>query len=84
MDWLTIIGLVAATCTTAALLPQVLKTVRTRQTRDISLLMYSLFTVGIVLWLIYGLMLNNVPLITANSVTLVLATAVLLLKIKYG
>jgi MtN3 and saliva related transmembrane protein len=82
MDWLTIIGLMAAACTTAAFLPQVVRSARSKHTKDISLAMYSLFTVGICLWLAYGL--NNIPLICANGVTLVLALAVLRLKLRYG
>ena len=84
MDWLTMMGFVAATCTTLAFLPQVIKTVRTRHTKDISLLMYYILTFGLVLWLIYGLLIHNLPIIAANSVVLVLAMVILIFKIKYG
>ena len=63
-----IVGLVAAFLTTVAFLPQVVHTIRTRSTHDISLRMYSLYTVGIFLWLVYGLLLRDVPLIAANAV----------------
>jgi MtN3 and saliva related transmembrane protein len=84
MDWVTLLGLVAATCTTIAFLPQVIKTVRTKHTEDISLLMYCILTFGLVLWLIYGLLIGNLPIIAANSVILAFALVILILKIKYG
>jgi MtN3 and saliva related transmembrane protein len=84
MDWLTIIGLLAAICTTIAFLAQVIKTLRTKQTADLSLVMYLILAAGLALWLIYGLIIKNVPIIGANSVSLVLSITVLLLKIKHG
>jgi MtN3 and saliva related transmembrane protein len=80
----TVIGLAAAACTTIAFIPQVIKTWRTRSTHDISLGMFLLLTTGITLWLIYGLVLSDFPLIAANGVTLCLAGLVLVFKIKYG
>jgi MtN3 and saliva related transmembrane protein len=79
-----IIGLLAATCTTLAFLPQVIHTIRRKRTEDISLLMYLAFTIGILLWLVYGLLLRDLPLIIANSITLFLSVIVLFLKIKHG
>jgi MtN3 and saliva related transmembrane protein len=79
-----IVGLVAAFLTTAAFLPQVIHTIRTRSTHDISLRMYSLYTVGIFLWLIYGLLLRDVPLIASNAVTVVLSGTILGLKLRHG
>jgi MtN3 and saliva related transmembrane protein len=84
MDWVTLLGLVAATCTTIAFLPQVIKTVRTKHTEDISLLMYGILTFGLVLWLIYGLLIWNLPIIAANSVILAFTLVILILKMKYG
>jgi MtN3 and saliva related transmembrane protein len=81
---LTILGLAAACCTTIAFVPQVVKTWRTRSTADISLGTFSLLVVGIILWLVYGLLLGDLPLIAANVVTLLLAGTVLLLKLKHG
>lgn len=78
-DWL---GFSAATLTTASFLPQAWLTFRTRDVSGISLAMYSAFTLGIVLWLVYGIRLGAWPLIVANTVTLVLAGAVLLMKIR--
>lgn len=79
-----IVGLVAALLTTVAFLPQVVHTIRTRSTHDISLRMYSLYTVGIFLWLIYGLLLHDMPLIVANIVTFVLSGTILGLKLRHG
>ncbi|HEY7852306.1 MAG TPA: SemiSWEET transporter, partial [Caulobacteraceae bacterium] len=74
----------ASFCTTVAFLPQVLRAWRTRSTRDISLGMFLVFSVGILLWLIYGLMVRDAPLIAANAVTLVLALTILVLKLRHG
>ena len=79
-----IVGLVAAFLTTVAFLPQVVHTIRTRSTHDISLRMYSLYTVGIFLWLIYGLLLRDVPLIASNIVTFLLSGTILALKLRHG
>ena len=78
------IGYLAGLLTTAAFLPQVIKTVRLRRTQDISLGMYILFCSGIVLWLIYGLMLAAPPIIISNLITIALAGTILLLKIRHG
>ena len=81
---ITAIGLLAALLTTAAFLPQVLHTLDTRDTRGISLRMYVIFTAGVALWLVYGLLTGDLPLIAANAVTLVLAGAILILKLRHG
>jgi len=83
-DWVTIIGLIAATCTTCSFLPQVIKILQSKRTNDVSLLMYAILTTGLFLWLIYGLILKDIPLIVANSVSLTLSLCVLVLKIKHG
>ena len=75
------ISALAATLTTLAFVPQALLTLRTRDVRGISLGMYSLFTVGIALWLVYGLYLGEWPIIAANAVTLLLAASILATKI---
>jgi MtN3 and saliva related transmembrane protein len=80
----TLIRLLAAACTTIAFLPQVIHTIRTRDTNGISLLMYLLFTTGVGLWLIYGLIIHDLPLTLANLITLVLALIVLVLKLRHG
>lgn len=79
-----IIGSVAATLTTTAFIPQAWQVWRTRHTADISLGMYALFTLGVALWLSYGILLTAWPIIIANSVTLLLAGTVLIMKLKFG
>jgi len=81
---ITALGLLAALLTTAAFLPQVLHTLATRDTRGISLRMYVIFTAGVALWLVYGLLTRDLPLIAANAVTLILAGAILILKLRHG
>lgn len=78
------IGLLAGTCTTLAFLPQVIKTWRTRSTRDISLGMFLVLTTGVALWLAYGLMIGDLPLVAANGVTFLLAATILFFKLKHG
>ena len=77
-DW---IGYAAATLTTASFLPQAILTLRTRDTRGVSLGMYTAFTAGVALWLLYGLALGEWPIIVANAVTLALAATILTTKI---
>ncbi|MDD5300920.1 MAG: SemiSWEET transporter [Gallionella sp.] len=78
------IGSTAATLTTTAFIPQAWKVWRTRHTADISLGMYALFTLGVAMWLIYGILLESWPIIIANCITLLLAGLVLVMKIKFG
>jgi len=80
-DWT---GSSAAALTTIAFIPQAWKVWRTRHTADISLGMYILFTLGVVLWLAYGIQIESWPIVIANSVTLLLAGSVLTMKIKFG
>ena len=81
IDWM---GSIAATLTTTSFIPQVWQVWRTRHTKDISLGMYAIFTTGVGMWLIYGILLNSWPIIIANSITTCLAGAVLLMKLTYG
>lgn len=78
------IGSAAATLTTTAFIPQAWKVWRTRHTADISLGMYALFTLGVAMWLIYGILLESWPIIIANCITLLLAGLVLAMKLKFG
>ena len=84
MKWITAIGLIGAACTTISFLPQALKTWKLRKSEDISLGMYVLFVSGVALWLIYGFLIKDTPLIYSNAITLLLAGSVLYMKIKYG
>jgi MtN3 and saliva related transmembrane protein len=77
-DWL---GYLAATLTTLSFVPQAWLTLRTREVHGISAGMYSLFTVGVALWLAYGLRLGEWPIVIANAVTLVLAATILAMKV---
>jgi MtN3 and saliva related transmembrane protein len=78
------IGSLAAASTTLCWLPQAVKIIRERQTQGISLITQAVFTVGLALWLIYGLFLMNWPLIVANAVTLVFSVVILILKVRYS
>ena len=80
-EWL---GYVAAVLTTGSFVPQAVMTIRTRNTSGISRAMYVIFTVGVALWLAYGIALGSWPMILANTVTFVLAATILALKIRYG
>ena len=80
-EWL---GYAAATLTTVAFVPQAIKTLRTRDTRGISLVMYVVFTVGLCFWLAYGIVLGSWPMIFSNIITLVLALLILGLKLRHG
>ncbi len=78
-----ICGYLAAVLTTLAFVPQAVKTIKEKETKDISLAMYVTFTLGIFCWLVYGFMIDSMPIIAANLVTLFLAGTILILKIKY-
>ncbi|MDP1522622.1 SemiSWEET transporter [Methylotenera sp.] len=83
MNTSDLIGYFSAFLTTIAFVPQTLHSWKTRDLSGVSLPMYSLFSIGVLGWLSYGIMINSWPIIVANSITLVLACAVLLLKIKH-
>ena len=78
----TVVGSMAGTLTTLAFVPQVIKTLRSRSTRDISLTMWASFSLGVALWLAYGLMTGAMPVILSNLITLVLASTVLWIKVR--
>jgi MtN3 and saliva related transmembrane protein len=84
MNLIDTLGFVAATLTTGSFVPQAWLTFRTRDVSGISLAMYRVFTLGIVAWLIYGLMLGAWPVIVANGITLALAAGILSMKIWIG
>jgi MtN3 and saliva related transmembrane protein len=78
------IGLLAGLLTTVAFVPQVMKIYRNKSGRDISARMFTMFSIGIALWLYYGVLLQSLPIILANAVTLVLTLAILALKVRYS
>jgi len=84
MNWVTVIGFVAGTCTTVSFLPQVIKIVKTRGTEDISLGMYIVFCTGVFLWGLYGALHGDLPMIITNIATFLIAVTILVLKIKHG
>lgn len=83
MDYVEILGLVAAVLTTGSFLPQAIKVIKTKHTKDLSLSMYLMFFIGVFLWLIYGYTINSVPIVLANGITLILSGIILYMKLKY-
>ena len=83
MNLTEILGFVAGSLTTIAFLPQVVKTWKDRSAGDISLLMFLMFTLGVSLWLAYGVLINNPVIIIFNMLTLILAGSILFFKLKY-
>lgn len=79
----TWIGIAAAVLTTTAFAPQAIKAWRSRSTKDVSLSMFTMMVAGIALWLTYGLLIDDLPLILANTVTLILAGAILVAKLRF-
>jgi MtN3 and saliva related transmembrane protein len=79
-----LIGMIAGTLSTFAFVPQVWRIWRTRSARDLSLPMYLIFTTGVALWFVYGLLLGAMPIIVCNGLTLLLAGTVLAMKLKFG
>jgi MtN3 and saliva related transmembrane protein len=79
-----LIGYAAAFLTTLSFVPQAWLTFRTRDVRGISLGMYSVFTFGVALWLLYGVLMGAWPIVLANAVTLALASVILGMKLRYG
>ncbi|MEB3273101.1 MAG: SemiSWEET transporter [Prochlorothrix sp.] len=84
MTAVTLLGLLAGACTTIAFVPQLLKTWRSKSAKDVSLGMFLIFCLGVFLWLVYGLLTGDIPVIAANAVTLGLAGTILAFKLRYG
>lgn len=84
MDITEVIGLLAGFLTTIPFIPQVIKTWRSRSAKDLSLGMFLLFWSGILLWLIYGVIIENTPIIIANGFTLALASIILIFKFRFN
>lgn len=78
-----VLGYLAAILTTSSFLPQLLRIIRTRHTKDISLWMYLVLVSGIILWIVYGYITRSWPVVGANIITLAIATAILVFKIRY-
>jgi MtN3 and saliva related transmembrane protein len=84
MDYTTAIGLMAGALTTLAYVPQVIKTWKTKSTKDISVGMFVTLSLGLLMWTFYGFSINSMPVIVANIVSLALVFIVLIFKMKYG
>lgn len=78
-----VVGIVAGALCTMSFVPQVIKIVQTKNTRDLSLLTFSVFAAGVALWCVYGLIIKEIPIVAANFVTLLLIMYILGMKIKY-
>ncbi|WP_222981943.1 SemiSWEET family sugar transporter [Flagellimonas meishanensis] len=83
MDTIEILGLVAATLTTSAFVPQVYKALKHKSTADVSLTMYIVLLIGLILWIFYGVYHNSLSIILANVITGILALTMLILKLKH-
>ncbi len=83
MNIFEILGMLAAVITTGSFLPQVYKTWKTKDTKALSLTMYITFFIGVALWLVYGIYLDSMPMIIANTITAISALALIALKLKY-
>jgi MtN3 and saliva related transmembrane protein len=83
MDYTTIIGFTAAALTVIAFFPQLLKVWKTKSTKDISLGMFSIFCSGVFLWLIYGILIQDLPVTIANLLIFIQAFMILMFKVKY-
>jgi MtN3 and saliva related transmembrane protein len=83
MDTITLVGFVAGTLTTLAYVPQVIRSWKLKETKDISLSMLVLYAVGVSLWLVYGIWMDALPIIAANGISLVLILVLLGIKLRY-
>lgn len=84
MDWIELVGYAAGTLTTASFAPQAWRVIKLRETNAISLPMYVIFTAGVAMWILYGVLLGYLPMIIPNVITLALALMILVTKIRYG
>ena len=84
MDYIAILGYVAGVLVVGSLLPQFIKSWRTKSTKDISLWRYIIYSVGLVLWIAYAALIGSGPVAVTNSVGLLLALGILYLKLRYG
>jgi MtN3 and saliva related transmembrane protein len=81
--WVQDLGFAAAFCTTAAFVPQLMRVLRLRSAREISVPTFLLFSIGVILWLLYGVYTGSKPVIASNGITLVLSVSILVLKLRY-
>lgn len=81
---LELIGYIAAFCTTISFVPQALKTIHSKKTKDISLPMYLILSAGLILWTSYGIFIHNISIIAANGITFLFVLPILILKMRHG
>ncbi len=84
MTYIDIVGFMAGALTTLALVPQAVKSWKTKHTKDVSLGWILILAAGVFLWLIYGILINSLPIIVANALTLILALIIGVFKLRYG
>lgn len=84
MDLITFLGVTAGALTTTSFVPQVVKTWKTRHTKDISAFMFALLFLGILLWTVYGVMRRDLPVVLANGISLMLVSVMLVFKVRHG
>ena len=83
MDWTKIIGLAAGICTATSMIPQVLKTIREKKAEDVSLVMLLVLMAGILLWIVYGIKKNDLPITATNSFSLLVNLTMIILRVRY-
>jgi MtN3 and saliva related transmembrane protein len=83
MNWTQIIGLAAGICTATSMLPQVIKTIKEKKAEDVSLIMLLVLCTGIILWIVYGIKREDLPIIATNSFSLLVNITMVFLRIKY-
>ena len=83
MNNTTIIGLIACLLTTGAFLPKILKTIKTKETKDISLSMYVIYNIGVCVWFVYGFMIGETAILVGNTFSLIFGLIMLIMKLKY-
>lgn len=83
MDWTQVIGLAAGVCTATSLIPQVVKTIKEKKAEDVSLVMLLVLGIGIILWIVYGIKKNDLPIIATNAFSLLVNITMVILGIKY-
>lgn len=81
---ITLLGFIAAFCTTVSFLPQAIKTLKTKRTKDLSLPMYAILAIGVFLWFLYGILIKDKAVTVANAITFIFVLPILILKIKNG
>lgn len=83
MQWTQLIGLAAGICTAGSLIPQVIKTIKEKRAEEVSLVMLFVLMAGLMLWIIYGIKRNDIPIMVTNSFSLLVNITMIVLRIRY-